>query len=125
MLIEVMVSVLIFAVGVLALVSLQAAMTHAQTEAKVRADAANLASEVVGMMWADANNLAGYATASCASTPQCAGWKNKVLVTLPQGSVQITTDAATGRVAITLGWTLPNGDPHTYSTATTVTLNPP
>jgi type IV pilus assembly protein PilV len=123
-LIEVMISVLIFAVGVLALVGLQASMTHAQTEAKVRADATNLASELVGMMWSDASNLTGYADGSCASTPQCAGWKNKVLLTLPSASTAVTADTVTGRVTITLMWTLPSGTQRKYVTATTVTANP-
>ena len=41
-LIEVLVAVLLFAIGILGMVGLQASMTQAQTESKVRADAANL-----------------------------------------------------------------------------------
>lgn len=120
MLIEVMISVLIFAVGVLALVSLQSAMTKAQTEAKVRSDAANLASELVGMIWSDSGNLAGYSSASCASTPQCAGWLNKVKLMLPSQVTNVTTNATTGKVTISLAWTLPGGTQHQYVTATMV-----
>lgn len=123
MLIEVLVSVLIFSVGVLSLVGLQAAMTRAQTEAKVRADAANLATELVGMMWADAANLEGYQDAACPSTPQCAAWMNKAALMLPGLSSQVTASAATGQVAITLQWTLPGGEAHRYSTATVVNIN--
>jgi len=120
MLIEVMISVLIFAVGVLALVSLQAAMTKAQTEAKVRSDAANLANELLGMMWSDSSNLAGYSDGSCASTSQCAGWQKKVTLMLPSAVTQVTTNAATGYVTITLKWTLPGGTQHQYLMATVV-----
>lgn len=120
MLIEVMISVLIFAVGVLALVSLQAAMTKAQSEAKVRSDAANLANELLGMMWTDATNLAGYSDGSCASTSQCAGWKNKVTLMLPSAVTEVSTNAATGSVSITLKWTLPGSTQHQYVTKTQV-----
>ncbi|MDE2402938.1 MAG: pilus assembly protein PilV [Burkholderiales bacterium] len=125
MLIEVMISVLIFALGVLALVGLQAAMTRAQTDAKVRADASNLAGELVGMMWADASNLAGYNNSACASTPQCAGWKAKVILTLPDAKPDVSADVTTGVVKIKLMWTPPSGTPHQYLTATTVNANPP
>jgi type IV pilus assembly protein PilV len=50
-LIEVLVALLIFMLGVLGLVGLQASMTRAQTDSKVRADAAYLASELNGRMW--------------------------------------------------------------------------
>lgn len=122
-LIEVLISVLIFAVGVLALVGLQISMTRAQTDSKVRADAANLASELIGMVWSDSKNLDNYNTAACAG--QCADWKSKVLITLPQSSVALNTVSATGQVTVTLNWTSPNGDPHKYTTATTVIRNPP
>ncbi|MDO9005179.1 MAG: pilus assembly protein PilV [Aquabacterium sp.] len=126
MLIEVMISVLIFSVGVIALVGLQAAMTRAQSESKVRADAANLAAELLGMIWADAANIASYATASCASAPQCAGWRNKVSLVLPSsGDSTVTVVPATGRVDVILTWTMPGGTPHQYTTSTIITTNPP
>lgn len=125
MLIEVMISVLIFSVGVIALVGLQAAMTHEQSESKVRADAANLATELLGMIWADAANIASYSTASCASYPQCAGWKNKVALMLPSsGGSTVAVTALTGQVDVTLVWTLPGGTPHQYKTSAMVTANP-
>ena len=117
MLIEVLISVLIFSVGVLALVGLQVSMTHAQTEAKVRADAAYLASELVALMWSDAANLAGYGS-SCNS--QCTVWKAKVGRTLPSSTTTVTTDVTTGNVSITLTWKLPSGSQHQYVTQTTV-----
>ena len=121
-LIEVLISVLIFAVGVLALVGLQIAMTRAQTDSKVRADAANLATELIGMIWSDSANLANYNTAACSG--QCATWKSKVPLTLPQGTATLTSNATTGQVTIALQWTPPNGEPHKYNTVTTVIRNP-
>lgn len=119
-LIEVLISALIFAVGVLSLVGLQASMTRAQTESKIRADAAYLATELVGLMWADVSNLANYSTASCASHAQCNSWKTKVEHALPSGSsaVSVNTTAGNdqGRVTIEITWTSVSGGAHKYKT---------
>jgi type IV pilus assembly protein PilV len=124
-LIEVMISVVIFAIGVIALVGLQFAMTRAQTESKVRADAANLAGELIGIIWADSANLAGYNGTGCASTPQCANWTSKVALTLPSGTPTISANATSGLVSLTLRWTPPGSSTHTYETSTLVVRNPP
>lgn len=124
MLLEVLISVLIFCVGVLALVGLQVSMTRAQTESKVRADASYLANELVGLMWSDVTNLAFYDGASCASYPQCNAWQVKVLHALPSAvpTVSVTTAAGLtqGRVVISITWTSTTGDPHKFVTETVV-----
>lgn len=120
-LIEVLVAMLIFMLGVLGLIGLQSSMTRAQTESKVRADAAYLASELTGRMWADLNNLAGYNGSGCASQARCQEWRNKVASSLPSGGGSVAYDTGTGNVTITVTWTMPNGDSHKYVTSTTVT----
>jgi type IV pilus assembly protein PilV len=123
MLIEAMVALLIFAFGVLGLVGLQAAMTKAQSTAKFRADAAFLAQQVVGTMWADAPNIANYASANCAGYARCNSWATKVASTLPAGTAAVTVAASDVTVAIT--WTQPNEGSHTYTTRTTIAFNAP
>lgn len=127
MLIEVLISVLIFSVGVVALVALQAAMTRAQTEAKARTEASYLATELVGLMWADVNNLSSYTTASCASNTQCNMWLAKVQQTLPTNDVapEVTVDTAAGSptlgdVYIKITWRPPNGDARQYEMSTSI-----
>lgn len=126
MLIEVLISVLIFSVGVVALVALQAAMTRAQTEAKARTEASYLATELVGLMWADVNNLGSYTTGSCASNTQCAMWLAKVQQTLPTNNtaplvtVETVDAAKLGDVSITITWRPPNGDAHQYVMSTSI-----
>ncbi len=127
MLIEVLISVLIFSVGVVALVALQAAMTRAQTEAKARTDASYLATELVGLMWADVNNLNSYTTASCASNTQCNMWLAKVQQTLPTNNtapvVTVNTDAASpelGDVSILITWQPPGGETRRYTMSTSI-----
>lgn len=126
MLIEVLISVLIFSVGVVALVALQAAMTRAQTTAKARTDASYLATELVGLMWSDVNSLTSYQTASCASNTQCNMWLAKVQQTLPIDTaplVTVNSNAASpelGDVSITITWQPPGGDTHRYVMSTSI-----
>ena len=121
MLIEVLVALLLFAFGILGLVGLQAAMTQAQSASKVRADAAYLASELIGIMWSDTANLASYTTAGCSGRPSCSDWMNKVAAQLPGGTVtELTTTVASGDVKITISWAMPNGGIHKYETSTTI-----
>lgn len=128
-LIEVMVSVLLFAIGILGLVGLQASMTQAQTSSKVRADAANLADELTAIIWSDMTNIAAYTTGGCAGNARCNGWLTKLPQVLPGGALQtLTVDLAGtsitnqdyGLITITLNWTLPNGGTHTYTSISNV-----
>ena len=93
MLLEVLVSILIFSIGVLALVVLQARMTAAQSDAKYRADASYLANEVVGMMWSDLTHVTNFNGTACTAYTRCSDWQSKVSNTLPNGSGAIVVDA--------------------------------
>ena len=117
-LIEALVGILIFAMGVLGIVGLQAAMTKAQASNKFRGDASYLASGLIGTMWSDDvnNNLAKYATAGCAGYAPCNDWNAKVAAALPGGSTAITVDAAKN-VTVTIQWTVPNEGTHAYTTS--------
>lgn len=60
-LLESLIAVLIFSIGILAIVSLQATSIKASTDAKLRADASFYASQIVAMMWVDSANIDAYA----------------------------------------------------------------
>ena len=60
-LLEALIGLLIFSIGILALVAMQAESIRNTTEAKYRNDAAYLANQIIGRMWADRGNLANYA----------------------------------------------------------------
>lgn len=119
MLIEVLVSVLLFSVGVLALVGLQANMNQAQGAAKVRTDAAYLAHELTGLMWSDLSHLDNYKDSSCGTYVRCQAWKGKLAQSLPggQATIGVNTDR---EVTIEITWTLPDGGLHTYKSETTI-----
>lgn len=116
MLIEALVSILIFSIGVLALVGLQAKMTTAQTSSKIRTDAAYMANELIGVMWSDIKNVSTYD--KCASDP-CKDWNAKLAQSLPSATSTIAVDA-TNLVTISITWKQGSGDTHTYTTSTYV-----
>lgn len=103
-LIEALIGILIFAFGVLGLMGLQAAMTKAQTSSKIRADAANLASDLMGLIQTDnPGNINSYATAACGGYTRCSDWRAKLVATLPRGAATITVTNSS-KVDVTITW---------------------
>jgi len=97
-LLEVLVAVLIFSIGILAVIGLQAAAISSVSDAKYRVDASAIAEREIGRMWAtQANLVAGLATIA---VPE-----------LPSGQVATNvagTAAAGWQVTITVTWRPPN-----------------
>lgn len=84
LLIEVLVSILIFAIGVLALVGLQTRATQASTAAKYRADAGLLANDLIGRMWGSNRSFAVLQAAfNSTNGPDYANWLPSVEAVLP------------------------------------------
>ena len=117
---EALVGGLIFAVGVLGVVGLQASMTQAQTIGKFRGDATYLASELVGLLWTDLPNRNSYNTAQCSSYARCSDWTAKVGRALPGGATTVVVNATTGVVTISISWTTSAGV-QVYTTTSAVT----
>ena len=91
-LIEVLVSMLIFALGILGLISIQSQSVRAAHEAKLRADAVFAANEILGKMWVDRSNLATYAG-------------DTTLSNLPSGKASVAVNGAV--VTVTITWRPP------------------
>ena len=63
MLIEALIGILIFSIGILALLGMQGAAIKNTTDARYRSEAAFLATQIVGQMWLDdKDQLANYKT---------------------------------------------------------------
>lgn len=92
-LIEGLIAILIFSIGILSIVGLQAANVRQVTEAKYRTDASFLANQALGMLWADRNNLGDYAV------------DNEALANLPNGKRTVKIDG--NQVTVTITWQLP------------------
>lgn len=78
MLLEALIAILIFSLGILAIIGLQAQSIRNSAEAKYRSNAAYLANQLIGRMWADRANLDTYAhlptgTTVCSPTGTAAG----------------------------------------------------
>ena len=98
-LIEGLIAILIFSLGILSLVGLQAFNLKQATDAKYRADASFLADQTLGRMWADRNNLSSYVVT------------DQAIDTLPNGKRTVTV---TGKeVVVKITWKVP-GDSATH-----------
>ena len=109
MLLEALIGILIFSIGILAMLGMQAVGMRATIDAKFRSEASFLANELVGIMWGDAANLTNYATANCASVPRCLAWRDRVAGLLPQatGANAPTIVVAGRQVTIAVLWQRP------------------
>lgn len=121
-LIEALISILIFSIGVIALVGLQLAMTKNVTSSKLRGEASYLANQLIGLMWVAPGNLSNFAIASGACTntyASCSNWLATVVDTLPGGSATVTVNGAA--VGITVSWQLPDEMPSQYQIDANIT----
>jgi type IV pilus assembly protein PilV len=112
-LLEALVGILIFSVGILAMIGLQAQAIRNTVEAKYRTEAAYLANQIIGQMWVDRDNLDAYDTAGGANA-NMTGWRTAVANTLPgvvpAGANSPTIEVDTNQVTVTIFWRLPGDD---------------
>ena len=118
-LIEALIGILIFSIGILALLGMQGAAIKNTTDARYRSEAAFLATQVVGQMWVDLANLASYDTDNAAAYGARDNWVNAVANTLPgvtiggarTPTIQVGPDPvlglATQEVRVTVQWQQP------------------
>ena len=108
MLIEALIGILIFSIGILALIGMQGAAMRNTTDAKYRSEAAFLTNRIISEMWVDRANLAKYDTTAAAYAPRTA-WLTDVARLLPQGAgtIVFATAPDTDQVTVTLTWQQP------------------
>jgi type IV pilus assembly protein PilV len=119
MLLEAMIGILIFSIGILAMIAMQGLAVGYVSDAKYRSDAAFLANELIGQIWVDRGNLANYVYPS-GSAANLATWVARVNSSLPGTATSpptVAVDTATGTVTVTIGWVAPNtAAVHSYQT---------
>lgn len=105
-LIEAMIAILIFSIGILAIVGLQATMIKNTADSKYRSDASYIAQARIGEMWADPANVASYLETNTDISSQ-----------LP-GGTRTVTQLNPGQYQVTVTWVQPgtNGTTHTFTT---------
>lgn len=143
-LLEALFAVLLFSIGVLALVGLQATSIKNSADAKYRSDAAQLAKQIVGQMWVDRSNIDNYAHHTTGTTCSFGGpasanvgtwvspvpaWVTQVSSLLPgagtyQTQILVNTMGASKQVQVTVCWKSPQ-ETVTHNYVTTAQINVP
>lgn len=125
-LLEVMIGILLFSIGILGLIALQARAIGSVSDANYRSQASLLANEIIGQIWVDRANLAGYAMPG-GTAPALNTWVAKVNNELP-GAVanppQITVDPLTGMLTVVVNWQPPGSATRHSQTAVAQVANP-
>ncbi len=114
-LLEAMVAIFIFSIGILAVIGMQASSIRNSSEAKYRAQASFLANQIIGQIWADQANISTYASraGNCAGTgttstnTDAIAWLNTVASTLPGATAArqgIQIDTSNNQVTVTVCW---------------------
>jgi type IV pilus assembly protein PilV len=91
MLIEALVGILIFSIGILALIGMQGAAIKNTTDARYRSEASALASQIIGQMWVDIANLPSYDKDFAGTFAPRDNWVTSVAATLPGINVATST----------------------------------
>lgn len=123
MLLEALIAILIFSLGILAVLALQATSIKLTGDAKYRTDATLLANRLIGRMWVSNDSLADLKThfqtggteynnwlaevSSAEGLPGVVAASTGVTSTLPLVTVDTTAGATAGQVVITLFWRTP------------------
>lgn len=102
MLLEALIAILLFSIGIVAVMGMQAASISQVTQSKFRTDASYLANQIIGRMWVDQVNLNTYTSAG---SPGRLAWDNTVAATLPLGTGEITRVG--NQMTVTVRWRMP------------------
>jgi type IV pilus assembly protein PilV len=125
---EALISILLFSIGILAIVGLQAVSIKNVTAAKYRSDASLLVNQVIGQMWVgDKTNATLSANFSSPSGANYAAWASSVAQALPgvsgvpANAPTIAIDAG-NNATVTVFWQAPDETvAHNYTAIAVVT----
>lgn len=135
MLLEALIGILIFSLGVLALVAMQAISVSTVSNARYRTEASFLANEILGQVWVDRgvnyNNVANYTvTGGVGASVPAQNWANKVFQHMPSSNafpptVAVSSPASGGRqVTVTIRWKAPEASDVSNHTAVAFISDP-
>ena len=107
MLLEGLIAIVIFSLGVLAIVGMQASMVRASSDAKYRVDASFLANQKIGQMWGNRAALASYHN------------QEEDVGLLPSGKRRVSVSG--DRVTVTVTWQMAGeSKPHSHTSVTRI-----
>ena len=144
MLIEALIGILIFSIGILALIGMQATALRNTTDARYRSEAAYLANSIISQIRLDAQNLASYDDLAAINYAPRTAWRNQVEATLPGiviaanqlvPSIVVANDPAvtfagdvdvSSQVTVTVNWLQPGEtQQHQFQVVSYISLNIP
>lgn len=105
LLIEALISILIFSMGVIALVGLQSMSINNTLHGKYRTEASYLVNSLIGQMMVDQTNVAAYAD-STATSPNRIAWNADVAAALPNGASSVLINGTA--VTVVVSWRNPD-----------------
>ena len=114
-LIEALVAVLLFSMGVLALVGLQAAMMKNTEDSKFRFEASYIAQQWLGVMWANPDPVNLSLNVITDTDP-----RHDISTLLPNGTRTVSLSGVS-EVTVTIGWRQPGQDAHRFTTVANIT----
>ena len=125
---DALISIVVFSIGILGMIHLQASAVQMAADAKYRTDAAMLADQIIGQMWGDDPKTLSTNFGATSTNYQL--WAKLVAKTLP--GVDATTNvptisfAANNLVTVTVKWQPPKGssndaNAHSYVSITQIT----
>lgn len=109
-LLEALIAIVIFSMGILAVAGLQATMIRNTTDANFRAEATFITQQAIGQMWADPKNLANFVNEAGSD-----------INTLPNGKLIVSRPNANEQVRVTVTWQMEGGEQHQVVTNARIT----
>lgn len=125
-LLEALVSILIFSFGVIALFGAQAVAVQNVSQSNNRAAAVFLASQLIGTVQGDINHLADYNYTTGTPPTKVQAWLTQVAERLPNGAGTISavedsgTPPKNGTITVTVTWQAPGKPVNKYTVASYV-----
>ena len=105
-LLEVLIAILIFTVGILGLIGVQASSIKATVESKNRSDATLIANQVVGDIWTQVGNgtpITNFNGTYSSDLNAGTLWAKNVVAALPNGKIQVDASGPP-ELKITVSW---------------------
>lgn len=130
-LLEALLGILLFSIGILAVVGLQAVAVRTVADSQYRMEAAFLANDIVGQIWANRGNVSLYEYSGGTAGAVLSPWVQKVEGTLPGAADNPPTIEVDGSViTVTVRWQHPEEanldpkpEPHSHSVVAVMDYN--
>lgn len=105
-LIEALIGIFIFSIGILALIGMQAVAVKNTIEAQYRTEASFLANEIIAKIWVSNASPSSFDTTTGGTNATRTAWVTKVQSTMPgsTGSLAPTISVSGSQVTVTVFW---------------------